>query len=278
MAGLIRYPTKGMATMMWSAAAWGSTPGRSVALGIISTLVLLCPAGAGAQFSAQPVILEMRTGASMATSGFSVRNESDAEMQLQVYAADFDQPETGGHEFLEAGEHARSCVRRLRFFPDNLVLPAGGEGEVRVLMEPGEETCWSLVFIQSVSRQGSGIQIAQRIGVKVYGISERAKAEGEIRSVEVQSDSAGARWLDVLFENSGDGPLRPEGEVEIRTETGDIVAVVPVRAFSVLPGRTRFARIPLEVDLEPGVYLAIPILDFGGDYLAGGQAIFSIER
>lgn len=267
-----------MATMRWRAAARGATPCRSIVLGLLTMVLAVMPDGAQAQFSAQPVIMEVRTGDSAAATSFTVRNESDSEMQLQVYAADFDQPQAGGHEFLEPGEHASSCFERLRFFPDDLLLPPGGEGEVGVLMEPGEATCWSVVFVQSVSRQGSGIRIAQRIGVKVYGISTRATLDGEIRSAEVRLDGSGNRWLDVLFENSGHAPLRPEGEVEIRTEAGDIVAVVPVRAFSVLPGHTRMAQVAFDLDLEPGVYLAIPILDFGGDYLAGSQAVFEVAR
>jgi hypothetical protein len=82
---------------------------------------------------------------------------------------------------------------------------------------------------------------------------------------------------EVEFENTGEGPLRPEGEIELRTVGGEVVGVLDVPAFSVLPGRIRRASVPVELDLTPGEYLAIPILDFGGDYLAGGQARFSVE-
>ncbi|HUE77167.1 MAG TPA: hypothetical protein VMM83_04430, partial [Longimicrobiales bacterium] len=154
-----------------SAAAATGTPGgrsiaciASVALAVLAQ-ALATPAPAAGQFSAQPVIIEMRTADTISAATFAVRNEGDVPLPLQIYAGDFDQPAGGGHEFLEAGSHARSCVARLQFYPDNLQLAPGESGEVRVLMEPGESTCWSMVFVQSASRSEGGMQIAQRIGI-----------------------------------------------------------------------------------------------------------------
>lgn len=258
-----------------AAAAPGGSRGRSVVLGILAALVMAAPAAG--QFSAQPVILELRTADSASTTVFAVRNEASGPLQLRIYAGDFDQPADGGHEFLEAGAHPRSCVDRLRFFPDNLTLASMEAGEVRVIMEPGDSTCWSMVFVQSVSREQTGVQIAQRIGIKVYGFSHRLAAEGEIRSVSIEPDSLiGGLAAVIDFENTGDSPLRPEGEIEIRTAEGEVVGVVPVPPFSVLPGRVRRTIVPLDAVLPSGRYLAIPVLDFGADYLAGGQAVFDV--
>ena len=261
------------------AAVPGIPGGRCGAFGavVLGLAALAYATPAAAQFSAQPVILELRTADSASTTTFSVRNEGETPLQLRIYAGDFDQPADGGHVFMEPGTHPRSCVERLRFFPDDIQLDPMQAGEVRVRMEPGDSTCWSMVFVQSVSRAETGIQIAQRIGIKVYGFSHRLVPEGEIRGVTVVRDSvvAGlAAFID--FENTGEGPARPEGEVEIRTEEGEVVAVIPVAPFSVLPGRVRAVIVPIGAGLAPGRYLAIPILDFGGDYLAGGQAVFDV--
>ena len=259
-----------------AAASPGKPGGRSAAFA--AALLLLIPGTPClAQFSAQPVILEVRTGDSASVSTVSVRNESESPLQLRIYAGDFDQRADGVHEFLEAGSHPRSCVERLEMYPDNLLLEPQQTGEVRVLMEPGDSTCWSMIFVQSVSRAQGGMQISQRIGIKVYGLSGLSVPAGEIRAVSVEAASAtGALSAAIEFANLGDGPLRPEGELEIRTEEGEVVAVVPVPPFSILPGRTRTALVPLPADLAPGRYMVIPILDFGGDYLAGGQAVFDV--
>jgi hypothetical protein len=112
----------------------------------------------------------------------------------------------------------------------------------------------------------------------VYGVNARVSAEGEIGRTEVVEDSASGLPLAVVdFRNLGQGPVRPEGEIEIRTLSGEVVGVVAVPPFSVLPGRLRRTVVPIEVELAPGTYLAIPILDFGGAYLAGGQATFEVR-
>jgi len=233
------------------------------------------PAGAAAQFSVQPVIVEMVTGDSTASAVLQVRNESDGPLQLRYYAADFDQAEDGGHTFSAPGTNPHSCGKRMRVFPDGATLAAGEVGQVRVLMEAVDSTCWSMVFVETGARAKTGISIAQRIGVKVYGEPAVLPANGEVRAVQVV---AGTPPVAVIqFANEGGKPLRPDGEIEIRTEDGTVVGTVPVKPFSVLPGRLRTERVKLTLHLAPGGYLAIPILDFGADYLAGGQASFEVK-
>ena len=257
----------------------GTPGGRLRAFGRWVTallFVLVAPATGTAQFSVQPVIMEMATGDTTATSVVYVRNESDAPIQVRFYAADFNQNRAGEHQFMEPGANPRSCVEHLQFYPDGGTLGPGEIQEVRVLMEPLDSTCWSMLFVESGGRSASGLSIAQRIGVKVYGVSTREVPEGEIRSVRVE-EADSARSVVVEFANLGGGPLRPEGEIEIRTLDGDVVEVILVRPFSVLPERTRETRIPLDgVDLAPGTYVVVPILDFGGEYLAGGQAVLEV--
>lgn len=266
---MTRFPSRAYAAVS------GVIRGRSVVLSALAVLLMAVPATA--QFSVQPVIVELRpAGVEGAETLLTLRNDGDEPLQLRVYASDFDQPEEGGHTFLEAGTHERSCADRLTFVPDNLVLGGRGAGEVRVRMEEGEETCWSLIFVQSVTRGASGIRVAQRIGVKVYGVSPAASLEGEIREVRVTRGAGGELEVELAFSNLGATPVRPEGEIEVRSVSGEVVAVVPVAPFSVLPGRTLRTQIPLELSLSDGVYVLVPILDFGGEYLAGGQAVVQV--
>jgi hypothetical protein len=263
------------ATNVWVAAVSGRIRGRSVLFGGWLLLAGVMPVSG--QFSVQPVIVELRTGADGAATVITVRNETASPLQLQVYGSDFDQPEDGSHVFMDLGEHARSCANRLEIHPDHLVVGPHGTGEVRVGMDPGDSTCWSLVFVQGVGREGQGIRVAQRIGVKVYGVSAATAPDGEVSGVRVEVDTNGSRHVEVAFANTGEAPVRPDGELEIRSETGEVVSTLPIPPFSVLPGRTIQTRIPLAVELPPGVYLLIPILDFGGAYLAAGQALLEIE-
>lgn len=238
--------------------------------------MFLLPTGVAAQFSVQPVIVELAAVDTTASAVLEVRNEGAGPLQLRFYAADFEEPEAGGHIFFEPGTHPRSCAERLRIYPDGATLAADETGEIRILMEPVDATCWSVVFVESAARAEAGLSIAQRIGVKVYGLPAGTVAEGEIRAVEVETDSTRAVAID--FANPGNRPARPEGEIEVQTLDGEVVAVVPVPAFSVLPHRVRRTRVALDVELAPGTYVLVPILDFGGDYLAGGQAVVEVPE
>lgn len=256
-----------------------AVPGRPRGRGVVLLAGLLAgavPGRAEAQFSVQPVIVEMRVADSARAASFAVRNESDEAMRLRIYGADFDQPDDGSHQFMALGAHPRSCAGRLQVSTDLLVIPPEGQAEVQVRLAAGDSTCWSMVFVQSQSSEPGGIRIAQRIGVKVYGVGSRGAPAGEIRNVAVVGAGPDRR-VEITFGNTGQSPLRPEGEMEVRTLEGDIVAVVPVPAFSVLPGRSRRATVPFDVTLGPGRYLVIPILDFGADYLAGGQGTFEVD-
>jgi hypothetical protein len=103
-----------------------------------------------------------------------------------------------------------------------------------------------------------------------------ARADGEVSHVRIDAAADGSRHVDVAFANTGTAPVRAQGELEIRSETGAVVTTLPIPPFSVLPGRTIRTRIPLALELPVGVYVLIPILDFGGDYLAAGQALLEI--
>ncbi|MCL7960210.1 MAG: hypothetical protein M8861_08465, partial [marine benthic group bacterium] len=64
--------------------------------------------------------------------------------------------------------------------------------------------------------------------------------------------------------------------VEVRDFRGTVVASSAVRAFTVLPGSKRQLAVRLPDELAPGQYLAVPMLDFGGEYLAGTQIPFRV--
>lgn len=262
------------ATVWQEAAAPGLSGSRSVfvALG----LVVLMAVPAAGQFSATPVIMELVTGDSAAAGTIRVKNEGEAPIQVRFYAGDFEQDEAGTHRFLPAGEHERSCAPRMQLYPEGATLAAGEEVGVSVRLEPGPTSCWSVVFAETSNRSEGGLSIAQRIAVKIYGSSRVGVRSGEVQGVEVVHQPALLALVD--FANTGDRALVVTGEVEIRTAEGAVVATVPVEDFSVLPDRHREVAVPLPTTLEPGRYLAIPILDFGGDFLAAGQALFEVQE
>jgi len=245
------------------------------------TGLLLAPAvlGAGsparAQFSVSPVILPLEpVGAPLAAS-VTVRNEGEAPLQFRFYAGDFDQAEAGSHTYAAAGTLPHSCAGRLSVVPDGATLAPGERQDLVVTMAPGPGTCWSGVFVETRAWGAEGVSVGQRVMVKAYGIAPGASIAGTIAAVAARA-AADSVDVDVEFANEGARPLRPEGRVELRALSGEVLAAYPVEAFSALPGRRRRFAVRLPAALPPGRYLAVPILEIGAADLVGGQAPFRI--
>lgn len=252
----------------------GSLPSPFFLL-VALAIVVAGPVAAEAQFSVRPVIHHYPAGSAV-TREVTVKNEADVVRQLRIYVADFDRDRDGEHSFLAAGQHERSCAGRLEVFPDQLVLDPGDAADVRITMQPAARTCWSVVFAETVEGSEEGVRIGRRIGAKVFGHGHGADEDVSVDSVEA---SPAGDSVDVRFtvENTGGLPVRPEGSVEIRTLTGEVVGRRDLRPFGVLPGQGRDVSVTVPAGLDPDRYLAVPILDTGGDHLIGGQASFRVR-
>ena len=255
------------------ATALRTLKGRSLFLATLC--VTLLPAAARAQFSAQPVILGLASVDSASAGTVLVRNEGKATIQFRFRMSDFDQTGTGDHYFQPYGTNAHSCKGRVDVYPEQATLLGGERQEIRVRMLPGKATCWGVLFVEQSARNTIGVMVAQQIAVKIYGTRPEIGVKGGITTVKASLDTSGVN-VAFDFKNDGEGPVRPSGTIEIRTTAGDVVASESVDAFSVLPGHSRLVTVAMTHKLKPGRYVAVPVMDFGADYLAGGQATFAV--
>lgn len=242
-----------------------------------AVLLLLGPGTVEAQVSAWPVIMELVTDDSATTANVEVLNEGTEPVQLRFYTADFEQSPEGEHSFPDLGSHSRSCGARLSTFPDGATLPPQGQQSIEVRMAPGAETCWSVLFVERTLTGAAGFVVGQRIAVKLYGIAADASREGELTEVTVRPEAQGLEAA-LRVQNQGTAPIRPRGRLEIHTLTGEVLDRIEVEPFSILPAHERVVAVPFDTELQPGPYLAVPVLDFGGDYLVGGQAAFTVPE
>lgn len=252
----------------------GSRCGVRSSLLAIVALAVAVPAAA--QFSVYPAVMELEAETSPATQTVTVENQGDEAIEVRVYLSDYDRTADGGHTYVAFGEHANTCGGRLEAFPDQLAVEPGERGEIRLRLDAGPGTCWAIAFVEKRTLTASGITVAQRIGVKVLAEVAGGVREGQVASFAMDTTAERAALL--TFENESVGWLDVEGEIEVRDMAGEIVEVVEVDGFQVLPGRVRDVRVPLDgLALEPGRYILVAILDFGGDYLAGAQTLLEIE-
>lgn len=256
-------------------AAPGIPGGRVGLLLEAVTMLILSASGLSAQFAVYPVLVTMNVTDQVGTQTLTVENQGDEPLELAVYLSDYDRTDAGDHRYVPFGEHPGTCEGRLEVFPDQLALEAGEKGEVRLRMQPGPGTCWAMIFVEKRTLTPSGITMAQRIGVKL--VAESAEATREGRVLAMAADTTAQPAALVAFENQGTGQLDVTGEIEVRDLSGEVVGVVKMEPFSVLPGHQRRVRVPLDsVDLAPGRYILVAVLDFGAEYLAGGQAMIEV--
>ncbi len=253
-------------------------PSRPALLALAgSGLLFGAPPAVQGQYSVDPVIVQFSSSDSVRATATRIKNDGSQPLDVRLYVNDFEQDELGTHSFLPAGEGTRSCESVLRVTPDAITVPAGESRYVNISFEPwkGADTCWSMVFAATLARVPTGLRVRQRIGVKVYGLALVGEPTGEITIAEIARGEDGPKLV-FEFENPGTWPVRPMGSVEIRDYQGRVVRSIDVRPFSVLPGQGRRVSVPVGLGLVAGDYLAVPVLDFGADYLAGAQVTFSV--
>jgi len=77
--------------------------------------------------------------------------------------------------------------------------------------------------------------------------------------------------------NTGNLILKCQGTIEIRDEMGEAHLVLPMKKFTSLAEDERVVFAKSAVDLQPGEYSAVVVIDFEGDYLVAGETFFEIS-
>jgi hypothetical protein len=259
---------------------WRAGRGGGAQLLPIAAAALLVTFAAAAPVAAQvavyPAVVNLNPSAGVETvTSVFVRNEGATMREFRFEIQDFDQDSVGIPRFMTLGEHAQSCSDRIAVYPAAATLAPGETQELRLSVTGAATVCWAALFAEARSAVASGIVARQQVGVRINVVPPRAVLDGEITRLEV--DMRGEPALQLWFRNTGSAPVRPAGLLEVRDAAGTVVASADVAAFSVLPGQTRRVAVPFTHTLAAGRYTAVPVLDFGGDYLAGGQAAFVVR-
>lgn len=248
---------------------------RPALLGLAGLLLFVSP-GFG-QFSVNPVVIDIPNSDSLQAVEVEVRNEGEDPLGVRLYMVDFDRDEKGDHRFSEPGSTPQSCAQRITVEPEALMVEPGeiSRALLRISGATDPAACWSMVFAESNRKKKGNLLVSQRIGIKVFGLPVDGVADGELIDAAVHQGDDGVE-VTFEFDNYGSMPLRPAGSLEIRTLDGRTVVETPIALFGVLPGTRRTMEVKVSEPLPPGEYLALPILDFGADYLAGMQVAFTV--
>ncbi|HEX2778172.1 MAG TPA: hypothetical protein VHM30_01660 [Gemmatimonadaceae bacterium] len=244
---------------------------------------------------------------------FVVTNKGQRAAQVDISLASWDRDSLGRNRFFDYGTGPGSCGRVLSIDPLSTRLDSGGTQLVQIRVDtaalPPSE-CWAVAFVQTVlpgTRRGTHFNLVLRTGVKLYVVPRGATRAGEIvamqvrphvpvvapdsvlirespddpgRMVKAPGDSARKAVADttrqellLAFGNSGTRHHVARGSLELRRPDNSVAGRVPLPNLYSLPGTTQWVTVPLP-NVPRGRYVALAILDFGGDELAAGQVEF----
>jgi P pilus assembly chaperone PapD len=281
----------------------GFCPVRRAVVQVAITAVLALAGGplvgvAAAQVVVEELEVHLRLTGAQDQVGqlIPVKNELDRPQQVRVTIGDWYRDSLGRNVFVDAGSLESTCGDRIQVFPTNFVLAPKSTEFVRVQYSPtaSDDGCWSIVFIETVqppranpANEGSFLTLELRTGVKIYvhhpnpvrsGAVEAADVDLFWRRVDPQArsdDTTLVREAVVRFANTGTAHYRLKAELEIRDANAQLLHRLPAREFPMTPGAWVDLHLPMPT-LAPGDYIAIVLLDFGGDDISAAQIDFRV--
>ncbi len=233
------------------------------------------PGAAAGQLSVSPATVLLASD-STGHATLRVTSTSPRATALRVYTGDYEETEEGRTALLPPGSTSpHGCGGRIRVSPASAVVDHGGVTEVRVRVEGAASACWSVVYVEMLPEATGRVRVVRRVAVKVVSAPLSSPRAGEVVAVAARAMPDGVR-VETAFRNRSVRPVRVRGSVEVRRADGTVAARADLAPFNVLPGGARRISRVLPGRLPPGRYAVVPVLDFEGAYLAGGEAVLEV--
>lgn len=261
---------------------------RAGALGIAVLLLVTLAISAAAEIVVSPLTIEVAAEPGEPQTGsFVVRNAGTEVENVSVSAFGYTLDSSGG---LLLDPAVRSLIPSLTFFPASLAVAPGEEKAVQFQFEAPLESGdhWAVFFVEgstvtpvgtTMGEVQTSVDVKVRYGVKLIQRDPNAVKDGAVVSMALASTTPPS--VGVRFANLGTSVLRKAtGWVEFRDVSGAVVAQSSLNEFTTLPGgwRDLVVPIPNEVLGTQGDYLALCVVDFGGDRLVAGELQFSVGQ
>jgi len=283
----------------------GSRTSQGV-LGAATALVVffsyVCPAQVGPAFSIDHYseLIVMAPGETYAGE-FVLTNLGEQPLTAQIRVVDFSLGPRGELLTLDPGTLGdRSLANFITYTPEQVTLAPGEAQPIRysvTLPQGADGPHWASLLVVPETpleveapvepEEGEGIGLIVRYQVNyALTIVQFPKNSPEPRGQVVAIDARGSRQngkkavrVEATFQNSSDTVLRCQVYIECRDPAGETLFrydFPPDRL--VLPHSQRiFSHTFEDVDMPPGQYLILCVVDFGGEYLSAGQLIATVE-
>jgi hypothetical protein len=263
--------------------------GAVLGCGAAASAVTVSPS---ARFVSAPMELHLTTAAGdRAQASVEITNTGTQPLALKLYLGDSRLEPDGRETELSPGENPRSCAGWTVLHDQFLELAPGESKPARLELEVpagSEGSYWTKVYIEEVSvpersvREVGGrkytVFMKQRLGIRLFeDVAGTGWLDAAVADVTVCEVAPGVPGVVVGVANPGSLIARCTGSVELRNAAGATVATVPLGSrgeFWVYPGSRRNLSAIVPAPLAPGTYTALAIVDFGGDHLVAGDAVY----
>ncbi len=246
-------------------------------------------------FDVSPMTVEINAKAGNTYVGeIGIFNTAAKEERLKVFTRNLLRQRDGNYVDLGDGAE-RSCAGWISFNSTLFTVKPDGNAPLKYSFRVPDDargTYWTYIMIEGTKRPAKPsviknkvqvmIDTRLRIGVRfVVNVGDASSRKSEIKSFSVarSGDMATEKYVShINYVNTGDYFTKTKGYIEIRTIDGDVVGHEEVKEFASLPGQEWDLKVPIEKELEPGAYVALTVLDYGGDSLSAGETGFTVDQ
>ncbi len=218
---------------------------------------------------------------------FVVENNESMARHINISNSDWRESIDGAITLFEAGSLDVSNVDWVSFSPKSFTLEPGQREEIQVSVNvpatAASGTTWSALLIDSVpvdntTEASSPAPLMVRV---LQTVTSGSSKQMRLENIElIQSEPV---RLGIKIANTGNEVLRDIlCEIQIRNTQGDTVRDWVMDPVTILPGDARISEVR-DFDnttnpLAPGTYIALVIVDFGGDHLLASQHLFEVAN
>ena len=253
----------------------------------------------GQGITINPIVIDLALApGELHTAILEIGNLSDKDVGIRIFAHDLSMDETGSFVVLEPGTSSSSLTDWLSLPMEDLVVK-GGETEhfsisiIRPEENASNQARWGCLVIETTDIIGTVESEGMSLGIKVrfvVGILQNDPAlltekKGSVTAmnvevVESEEESARTVAVSATFANNCPNILKAHVSFEVRDMTGATIATDEILGGrTVLPGYRKPFTVWFAADTWiPGQYIALAIIDYGGETLAGGQWGFEIPE
>jgi len=226
----------------------------------------------------------------------TITNSTDEDLLFAVAKTDWDARDNGSVEVLDLGMIASSLCDWFAFEYEEFEVKAGTSEELELSIRRPEDApnaaYWGGFFVEplevlSEGREEQGVGFRMKVVFVVLILQSDPKIterSGRLTAMEVevgdsQADGQRTATISTALANTCQNMLQTNVRFEIRGATGDVVATHELEDRVVLPNHERvFIATFVADDWPPGQYIALAIIDYGGETLIGGQWPFEIPE